>query len=812
MKKSLLLKCKLVVLLIFLASQVHSQVDCGVDTVNYTYLKTSTFRPLSLNSLNSGNAFAQWFPAPQSITVEGFDFYAWQSANSSDTVNITCNLYRAGADSLPTGAPLRSVTLRVDSTFGAGQIAGLIKRAVFGTPITLNFAYVLTVENTSNTNVSVLANDYAATNPNGRSEWLSSVRIGANYVRSYNVNVGGIAFNADFVLRPYVKYTIKSDFTFVGCNSATNTINFKNNFSAVFSSPFYNRYAFYNIQRVCHRWNYGDNGGSTSAIDGSKKYNIRADYDVTLYDTLYGWFKGCADSIKKTVYSTPNAPKVNNNSPVCSGDSLKLSVDTVSGATYAWAAPKSPFINTPDTIIVNSDTSLSGVYSVVALKNGCPSFPVSTSVIVNQTPEIPIASNDGAKCVGDNSKFKITSPQTTFKYYWTGPNGFASNTSNFDFTNVDTPLRGDYIVYVEDGLCQSEPDTVNLFIYPPPQRPIISAKKDTVCDNDTLVLIGNSVPGAVFNWRGPNGYFSVATNPKISKPTNNNAGLYTANVVIGSCSSTSDSVYIGVNPSPTATITAGTTTFCFGDSTTIAGTASAGLMYQWQRDSIDIPNAVKENLAAKATGNYRLKVTNTFMCSDISQNVGLTVKPLPTISLQPKPELAKKDWDVTFVVNSSDAGVTYRWQEDKGSGFANLSNSTTYTGVTTNTLVVNNVNDNFNQYKYRCQLNLLGCETISNDGVLTINVSVRTLDASNSIKLYPNPTNNILNIDIELDNPQQVSYTIVDVLGKEYTTPQTFLGNSGSKHTIDVSQLAKGIYFIKLKAGDTEKVVRFIVE
>lgn len=325
-------------------------------------------------------------------------------------------------------------------------------------------------------------------------------------------------------------------------------------------------------------------------------------------------------------------------------------------------------------------------------------------------------------------------------------------------------------------------------------------------------MIGNSVQGAVFNWRGPNGYFSVATNPTINNPTNNNAGLYTAKVVIGSCSSTTDSVYIDVNPSPTATITAGNTTFCFGDSATIAGTTSQGLTYQWQKDSIDIPNAIAGNLAAKATGNYRLIVTNTFMCSDVSQNVGVTVKPLPVISLQPKPELARKDWDVTFEVNSPDNGVGYQWQEDKGSGYANLSNSTTYDGVTTKTLTVNNVNDNFNQYKYRCKLNLLGCEAISGDGVLTINVSVRTLEASNSIKLYPNPANSILNIDIVLDNPQQVSYTIVDVLGKEYTTSQSFIGNSGSKHTIDVSQLSKGIYFIKLKAGDIEKVVRFIVE
>lgn len=812
MKKLILLKCKITFFLIFSSLIVQAQTDCGIDTVNYTYFKTSTFRPVSLNATNSGNAFAQWFPAPQAITIEGFDFYAWQSANSSDTVDLTCNIYRAGADSLPTGAPLRSVTVRVDSTFGSGQITTLIKKAIFGTAVTVNFAYVLTVENTTSTNVSVLANDYAAGIPNGRREWLSSVRIGANYNRSYNVNVGGLAFDADFIYRPHVKYTIKTDFTFVGCNSGGNSITFKNNHSAIFSSPFYNRYTYYNIQRFCHRWNYGDNFGSTLSIDGNKSYNKRANYNVVLYDTLYGWFNGCADSLKKTVYSTPNSPKVNNNSPICSGDSLKLSVDTISGATYSWAGPSSPFTNATDTVVVNSDTSLNGVYRVVALKDGCPSFPVSTTVIINQTPETPIASNDGAKCVGDNSKFKITSPSATLSYSWSGPNGFMSNATTFDFTSVDTPLRGDYIVFVEDGQCQSEPDTVNLFIYPPPQAPKVSAQKTTVCERDTLFLVGNSVPGAVFNWKGPNGYFSTATNPFIANVSPTNIGEYKAFVIIGSCSSKEDSVEIEVNPTPTASVTASNTTFCNGDSTTIAATPSTGLTYKWQKDSVDIPNAIAENYTAKTSGNYRVVVSNTFICSDISQNTNVTVKPLPTISLQPKAELAKNDWDVTFVVNSPDAGVTYQWQEDKGSGFVNLSNTTTYAGVTTNTLTVNNVDDNFNQYKYRCKLNLVGCETISSDGVLTINVNIITPNAAKSIKLYPNPTNSVLNIDLALDNLQEVSYTIVDILGKEYTTPQTFMANSQQQHIINVSQLPKGVYFIKLKAGDIEKVARFIVE
>jgi hypothetical protein len=811
MKNSLHLKCMLALFFIFSFAIVKAQTQCGVDTVNYTYQKTTQFRGVSLNATTSGNAFAQWFPAPQKITIEGFDFYAWQSAGTNDTVSLTCNLYRAGADSLPFGGALRSIVVKVDSTFGSGVLTTLIKHAVFDSAITLNFPYVVTVENTSSVNVSVLSNDYAAFNPNGRGEWLSSVRIGANYLRSYDVNVGGVAFDADFIFRPHVKYTIESDFSFVGCNSGGNTINFKNNHSPVFSSPFYNRYAYFNIQRICHRWNYGDNGGVTLSIDGTKNYSTRADYNITLYDTLYGWFRGCADSIKKTIYATPNAPKINNNSPVCSGDSLKLSVDTVANTSYVWASPTSFLTTSPDTVFVNSDTSLNGVYTVAAIKNGCPSFSVTTTVVVNQTPEKPDASNDGAKCVGDKSVFKITSPDPTMNYHWSGPAGFISNSTTFTFNNVDTTLRGDYIVFVEDGLCQSEADTVNFFIYPPPQPPTISAKKITVCERDTLFLIGNSVQGALFNWSGPNGFFSTATNPTIVNSGMTNAGKYTAFVKIGSCSSTKDSVTITVNPSPTATISAGTTTFCDGDSTTLSATPTTGLTYQWQRDSVDILNADAENITAKTTGNYRAIVTNTFSCSDVSQGIDVTVKPLPTLTLQPVPQLAKKDWDVSFEVNSPDVGVNYQWQEDKGNGFNNLTNSIKYNGANTKKLTINDVDDSYNTYQYRCILTLAGCETASNAGVLNINVGFGELPVEEVFKIYPNPASDVLSINIKLSTIEEVKFTVTDVLGKEHISPRTFIADGGQQH-IDISQLAKGVYFLKLRVGSTEKAVRFIVQ
>ena len=61
---------------------------CGVDTVNYTFNKTTSFQSITLNASTSGNIFAQWYPAAGAITVSGFDFYAWQAAGSSAVVTL----------------------------------------------------------------------------------------------------------------------------------------------------------------------------------------------------------------------------------------------------------------------------------------------------------------------------------------------------------------------------------------------------------------------------------------------------------------------------------------------------------------------------------------------------------------------------------------------------------------------------------------------------------------------------------------------------------------------------------------------------
>ena len=75
---------------------------------------------------------------------------------------------------------------------------------------------------------------------------------------------------------------------------------------------------------------------------------------------------------------------------------------------------------------------------------------------------------------------------------------------------------------------------------------------------------------------------------------------------------------------------------------------------------------------------------------------------------------------VLFSIYPLDAGFTYQWQVDNGSGFINLNNVNNFSGVTTTTLSVNG-NTSFYGYKFRC---------VATNGGTTINGNVFTLKFS----------------------------------------------------------------------------------
>jgi len=188
--------------------------------------------------------------------------------------------------------------------------------------------------------------------------------------------------------------------------------------------------------------------------------------------------------------------------------------------------------------------------------------------------------------------------------------------------------------------------------------------------------------------------------------------------IVNGAVSANQSVCIGGNPGVldggTATGGSGTYTYEWGSSTTSGGpyTPIGGAVA-----------ATYDPPAGISTTTYYQRIVRSGTCSALSAQITVTVVPLPVIATNPQNAQVCTGSPASFSISATGASLTYQWQADNGSGFANITNGAVYSGVTTNALTVSNV-AGLNNARYQCvvtSLTLCGVTTAA--AILTVNAA-----------------------------------------------------------------------------------------
>jgi hypothetical protein len=205
---------------------------------------------------------------------------------------------------------------------------------------------------------------------------------------------------------------------------------------------------------------------------------------------------------------------------------------------------------------------------------------------------------------------------------------------------------------------------------------------------------------------------------------------------------------------------------------------------------------------------YRAILNNS--CANLFSSVGvLTVLACPTAApqtqTQPNNVATAAGNNATFQISASNA-ADYWWQISTNGGttwtFISQTDSVNYTGVKTPTLIAKSVKTTMNNYRYRCQLQSpCFAPVFTNAAILTVGASaVNDIDAK--VKIYPNPTDNILYLDMPYT---QFKVTLSDSKG-------SVILRSENKTQISIGELPSGLYFMNIKTENgetTKKVVKY---
>ena len=182
---------------------------------------------------------------------------------------------------------------------------------------------------------------------------------------------------------------------------------------------------------------------------------------------------------------------------------------------------------------------------------------------------------------------------------------------------------------------------------------------------------------------------------------------------------------------------------------------------QYGFDSLDID-------VSTDCGNSWTTVYNTNLATAPAGNINALYSFTPT-STQWKTDSA----DISIAANHDDVLLRFRPQNFDG-----------------NNLYL----DNINIYKY---------DSIAYTGIPVIN-------NMQSVSVYPNPSNNQVNVSVLLQNDASVGYQLTDVTGKILVNSSAEVRNAGPNlFSINTSGISDGVYFVTVTAG-TDRISKLI--
>ncbi|MDD5569626.1 MAG: T9SS type A sorting domain-containing protein [Bacteroidales bacterium] len=456
----------------------------------------------------------------------------------------------------------------------------------------------------------------------------------------------------------------------------------------------------------------------------------------------------CTNTAKAAVVISTTPTITATGGGTCEGVSIGICAS--GGNTYTWS-------NDSIGSCITVNPTATTTYTVTgANASGC----VNTADAVVTTLSLPsISSTGGMICLGSSIYICVTGGTA---YTW-------STTQTQSCISVAPTATTNYTVTGSGTNGCINTAESNVIVNQPPT---ITATGGAMCSGTASVVIFAS-GGIDYTWDTGETTSSITVSPTAS------VTYAVTGVDANSCSNTAEAVVvIGQTP----TITANNGSICKGSSISICG--GGGDTYTWSEGTSGMCAIV----APTITTTYTVTGTNADGCTNTA-NAVVTVKQLPN------------------VIASNDTAICIGYSAD-----ICASGGVSYTWSTISTMTCISVNPTVTTTYYVTGTGTNGCKK-ADDVVIIVNSCVGITENNNKIGLnvFPNPTEENINIIFNIEKPMGISVKLVNLSGQVvYSEKLEYYKGTYSK-AISLLDKTGGVYYLQIITDNTTLTRKIIL-
>lgn len=531
-----------------------------------------------------------------------------------------------------------------------------------------------------------------------------------------------------------------------------------------------------------------------------------------------------------TITAVPSPNPSTGEVSICSGATATLTGS--SGAEYAWFR-NGIFVNYSNT---NPSFTVGGAVGtdtytlmVIYAPNTCPSALSNTiSIVKNQPPAIITPLGPTTFCVNTPTTLSASSG-LGYTYSWICSAAcVGANAQTF----VPTTSGNHRVIVTDVDGCSKSSSWLPIKVNPMPQA--YAGPDKTVCTNASALIGASSNALITYSWSPSTNLSStIISNPTVS-PSSVGLITYTvtANNINTGCSAT-DMVNVTGAALPAApTLSSTTSPVCEGTTITLTPSGASSTVAWYKNGSLfataTSPSPRIIYAVTSTTDVYQITQKQGTCFSSLSNAVNVMIKSAPAAVITSSPALVGTTVTICNLGSTSGTAVlsaspssglptlaSYQWQQVISGVGNNVGTGNTYTAS------VATIPATQNNKIFRVVASYgNGCTKTSNNvlvKLLTTNCAPTREDIqeevqTNILSVYPNPTQDVLNVAIQNCTEDEVSLQLFNELGQVIIERALKINQGLVEDVFDVSKLTPGVYTVSFKTREGTKMQKIVKE